>query len=544
MSRKPDRKKVKEIVNAFLAKERISLEDIDTRLEKGEFNAETVRLILGELNRAAERKQIEFTAKQRNKLLRQKQELETRYNDGASAETIFVDNIGGYKAFGKQRLFHHSPCRFRIVIAGVRGGKTFSGAYETLRFALEESGRTVWVCAPTYKMVGVAEKEIENLLNGIEEVVVERSKKEKKITLISGSTIQFHSLENYDALRGFKVDAVWVDEASYAPRAAIEVLRTRLSSTMGLLWLTTTPKGKNWVYDWYMMGLSKNPKHKDYASFHWETRENPYFPAEEWELAKADLPSDFFDQEYRAVFLDDMAGVFRGVKEIIQRPGVVLGELAPPFALGLDVAKAQDWTVITIMDASGNVVGWRRFNRLPWPEQKAIIKREWEHWNKIGSGNGGATIIMDSTGVGAPLYDELVELIGDESRIIPYMFTNTSKRHLIQALQSAIEHKDITIPNEEILIEELDFFQYEITKSGNMTYSAPIGKNDDAVISLALANWARIHNLVGGDILIVDVMPDETTVRDVFDRSIDGNSLGTRAGSLWNNSRASAFDKD
>ncbi len=543
-----NKEKVKETVSAFLAKEGISLEDIDRQLALKIIDAETVKAILKELNLLAERKQIDFTAKDRNKLLRQKQALETRYGDGDGAEVISVASIGGYAAFGGQIDFHNSPARFRTVIAGVRGGKTFSGAYETLRFALEEDGRVIWVCAPTFKMVKVAEMEIENLLTGIEEVVVDRNKKDMKITLISGSTIQFHSLENYDALRGYKVDAIWVDEASYARKEAIDVLRTRISSTMGLMWITTTPKGKNWVYDWYMMGLSDNPKYEAYESFHWETRDNPYFPAEEWDLAKADLPTDFFDQEYRAKFLDDMAGVFRGVKAIIMQEGDDHKPVAP-FSMGVDLAKSVDWTVITVMDSTGRVVDWQRFNRIPWPEQKKIIARRWKFWHEAGESVGGCKIVMDSTGVGAPMYDELVEEIGDSRYIIPYTFTTVSKRNLVQALQSAVEHADIAIPNQEILIEEMDYFQYKITAHGNMTYSAPAGKNDDAVDSLALANWGKIYHLSSGAILIVDVFPEEVTVRDVFNKGSgivhSGGDIGSRsATSMWGSSKAFEMDRE
>ncbi|NLF98639.1 MAG: hypothetical protein GX565_00650 [Lentisphaerae bacterium] len=40
---------------------------------------------------------------------------------------------------------------------------------------------------------------------------------------------------------------------------------------------------------------------------------SPYFLAKEWEDARRTLPEDVFRQEYMAEFLEDSAGVFRGV---------------------------------------------------------------------------------------------------------------------------------------------------------------------------------------------------------------------------------------
>jgi hypothetical protein len=67
---------------------------------------------------------------------------------------------------------------------------------------------------------------------------------------------------------------------------------------------------------------------------------------------------------------------------------------------------------------------------------------------------------------------------------------------LIDNLVIAIEGRLITYPSEyKELIDELSVFEYKITDAGNITYSAPEGKHDDCVISLALAVWALRNNL-------------------------------------------------
>ncbi|MFA5197770.1 MAG: hypothetical protein WC437_05130, partial [Patescibacteria group bacterium] len=59
----------------------------------------------------------------------------------------------------------------------------------------------------------------------------------------------------------------------------------------------------------------------------------------------------------------------------------------------------------------------------------------------------------------------------------------------VEKLTIFIEQKHVTIPNNNILIDELEAFGYQLTDAGNVKYSAPQGLHDDAVMSLALAVW-------------------------------------------------------
>ena len=46
-----------------------------------------------------------------------------------------------------------------------------------------------------------------------------------------------------------------------------------------------------------------------------------------------------------------------------------------------------------------------------------------------------------------------------------------------------------SIPDDELLIDELESYEYEVLPSGALRYAAPEGKHDDMVIAVALANW-------------------------------------------------------
>ena len=54
-------------------------------------------------------------------------------------------------------------------------------------------------------------------------------------------------------------------------------------------------------------------RQEGFRSFTFLSNVSPYFPAKEWEEARRTLPEDVFRQESMAEFLEDSAGVFRGV---------------------------------------------------------------------------------------------------------------------------------------------------------------------------------------------------------------------------------------
>ena len=96
---------------------------------------------------------------------------------------------------------------------------------------------------------------------------------------------------------------------------------------------------------------------------------------------------------------------------------------------------------------------------------------------------------MDDSGEGAPIYEDLARVW---PRIEAVKFTNLKKVELIQRLVVAIEQRQVSWPREwAVLTDELKRYEYAIGASGAITYSAPSGFQDDAVIALALAENAR-----------------------------------------------------
>ena len=163
-----------------------------------------------------------------------------------------------------------------------------------------------------------------------------------------------------------------------------------------------------------------------------------------------------------------------------------MGDFAEPefgkkYVMGVDLAKHEDYTVISVLNHSGHLVYFDRFNKLDYTFQKRRIVHTARRYD--------AQVLIDATGVGDPIFDDLRHLI----RILPYRFTNKSKQELIMNLSLGMDKRVITFPENAALQTELEKFGYQISPNGNIIYAGTAGFHDDCVISLALAFWQLQH---------------------------------------------------
>ena len=423
----------------------------------------------------------------------------------------FYHSYVGHEA--QQKIHAARDKRFRTVCTGRRFGKTYCLAGELVdRGGSELGGDYGWV-APTYN---VAERGIEAFRAIADGFVVVSGRAPCRVEFqglksLAPTRVWFLSADNPDSIRGFGFQGLVIDEAASIPQDVWHyVLRPTISQTLGWAVFVSTPKGRNWFYDLFTRG--QDPNEKDYASFTFPSNSSPYFPAKEWEEARRTLPADVFRQEYMAEFLEDSAGVFRGVDACLvsgDQLAVNSGECARHVVIGCDVAKHTDWTVLIAMDAeTGRCFAMERFNQLDWPIQKERIVSFARRWR--------GRVILDATGIGDPIYDDLKRVLPD---IEPFRLSQGSKTELIQRLSVAIEQRQVSWPGErvnsdqsavisgargnghekaqnaqsmwDVLTAELKRYEYAIGPSGSLSYNAPSGYHDDCVIALALANHGR-----------------------------------------------------
>ena len=356
--------------------------------------------------------------------------------------------------------------RFIVVMCGRRFGKSELSQILIIKEALK--GGQVAYITPTY---GLAQVFFERLAK----VLPFKSNISKlKIYCPNEGSIEFFTGERLDNLRGRKFHLVIVDEAAFI--ADLEdgwnnSIRPTLTDYEGRAVFLSTPRGKNFFYSLFM-----KQGENDWQSFKFSTYDNPHINPREIDEARIQLPEVVFNQEYLADPAENSANPFgnafikRCIKPISAQPIV---------CYGIDLAKSVDFTVIVGLDNGGNVAYFDRF-QLDWHNTKETIKRL-----------PPAPIIVDSTGVGDPILEDLMR---EGVNIEGLKFTSQSKQQLMEGLASAIQQGRIGYP-EGVIVDELDVFEYQFTSHG-VRYSAPSGFHDDCVMALALA-WQN-HNIKRG----------------------------------------------
>ena len=355
--------------------------------------------------------------------------------------------------------------RFNVLCCGRRWGKSALAVNLLSELAIES--HPVGYFTPTYKLLEGTFAECLNALHPI----VSRKHENQKIELITGGVIDFWSLDNPYAGRSRKYKRVIGDEIAFAKNfweQWTESMRPTLTDLKGDAWFLSTPKGKNDFYKLFMRGKSGE---ENWQSWQMSTYTNPYIDPLELDDAKRDLPEMAFNQEYLALFSDNIANPF-GLDHISRCIYPLSSQ--PSVCFGIDLAKKNDWTVIVGLDKFGQISHFQRFQK-DWKQTMETI---------IELPPGLLTI--DSTGAGDPVVEEIQRIRTTEA----FWFTSRTKQQLMEGLAHAIQNRRVTVLD-GVMKDELDSFEYEYSRTG-VKYSAPSGMHDDCVCALALA--LKNHN--------------------------------------------------
>ena len=163
-----------------------------------------------------------------------------------------------YKQNAPQKQFHNSNAKYRAFIGGIRSGKTWAGAWETFRLLLNYPGIKFLLVAPTYSIV--TESSLDTFLSICpSELIFKKNEDKKWLRLFNGSKLLWRSAEEPNTiLSGLGVGGLWFDEAAKCPTdEAWKIAIGRLSqqNMPCCAYCTTTPKGLNWLYDFFVKEL-------------------------------------------------------------------------------------------------------------------------------------------------------------------------------------------------------------------------------------------------------------------------------------------------
>jgi hypothetical protein len=404
----------------------------------------------------------------------------------ASAATKVTDTGHAIWQFHSEQLkAWQSAARTKVIVAGRRWGKSQLMVQWALAGAMDDNLRGIpgitWVILPTFNMARPLWRKFMKLAPPGWITHASGGEKNFDYFALGNARIEFKSGDHPERLVGEGLCRVVMDECGEMKESVYnESIIPALMDHSAPAMLGGTPKGRNWFYKQYMAGL--DPEVADISTFGGPTLQNPWIKPAEVERARAVMATRLFNQEILAHFLDDDGAVFRGVRACLM-PGGKYSTLRT-VAIGVDLARKSDFTVLIGLDAYNRVTFMDRFSKglsgigPDWPLQKLRIKAAYEKY-------GRPRMLIDATGAGDPVVQDLQR--DGLARAQGFIFTPQSKAEIIEALSLGIEQRRLGLPDEPVLVNELESYEFTTSRVGNVRYSAPANEHDDCVCALALA---------------------------------------------------------
>jgi len=384
-----------------------------------------------------------------------------------------------------------NPARFKVLVWHRKAWKTTTAYNELLRWAAAIQG-TYWYVAP---YLSQAKKIIwqEPAMGSRycpREIWDKRNNSELYLTFPNGSVLYIMGADNPDSLRGPNPKGVVFDEYDdMKPEVWSAIVQPiMMANPNAWTWFIGTPKGRRDLFRKYQYANDQIEKARimgtksEWFCSHLRADLSGIIADKELEEAKNTTTEDFFKQEYLCDFLEGAGTFFKGVDRCVYKPTAEDLRITKykRYNIGIDWAKVNDYTVITPFDLTNfNVLPHERFNQIDYNLQKARAEATYLRYNK-------AHVVMDSTGVGEPIFDDLSQRVPN---LEGFHFTESSRKDLLTNLQLMIEQQKIQIPDDPILLNEIKSFQYVLTERGKVRIACPDNQHDDGVMSLALAVW-------------------------------------------------------
>lgn len=180
--------------------------------------------------------------------------------------------------------------RFTAMLGGIGSGKSLAGSVKANIYALPKT--VGLVIAPSYRMLQDATIRTFREVN--DRWIAQYNKSDQIITLTNGAEILFRSADEPDRLRGPNAHWAWIDEAGLCQSGTWDIVigRLRADGGAGPCWITSTPKGRNWLYQ----------KKDQMKVFHAPTIDNPYLSKEFVDSLLTSYTGEFLKQEVYGEF--------------------------------------------------------------------------------------------------------------------------------------------------------------------------------------------------------------------------------------------------
>lgn len=413
-----------------------------------------------------------------------------------------------------------------VFVTGRQWGKSKGMGWYIAWWMLRYPHRHVRIFAPTLDQARIIFNEVANMfrtypLNSmLAKKIVDFPFPE--IALTNGTHCHARGANSPEYIRGQPTHLAVVDEASYIKEGVfpnvIEPLFTVTGKTEGNgLIRISTPFGQGDFADAAM--AAQGDKSGTKAYLHFTSLDNPYADKERLYAIRDYYGEDslIWQSEYMGNFAASDMAIFsaKDIKwayenypgynergELTNYPQLVVP--SHNYVQGVDLANRSDYFVATILDATNDrsIIQARhdRLQQKGYAHYKGVVRQNFNSYNK-------ARTLVDATSLGESVTEDLRDIAAEG-----YKFTSQSKYDLVHNTVRLFNEHRLKIPYIRELIDELKYFQYEITPAKNVKMEAKQG-HDDYVMSLALAGQLASQPLFTGFFRGVDLEPGNSLKR-------------------------------
>jgi hypothetical protein len=376
---------------------------------------------------------------------------------------------------------------FIVAIIGRQFGKTTIAENLAIYWSLNEPNQVVYWVSPTDSQ---AQKVFKEIIGAIIESGCVKSKKMPKgdteIVFTNGSKILFRSAASEDSLRGQSVDYMIMDEAAFIKKDTVETILLPMLNVRGKKCLfISTPKGKNFLYEYFLNG-QKLPKWK---SLRYSTYDSPYANEDLINMFRETLAPKLFQQEVEAEFVDS-SSIFNNISDVMCLEPIDKPEEDERYFAGIDIGFINDASVLSIINKDGHLVKYYRWQNIEAPELMNEIVEINKKWNFV-------KVVIESNNQGLTIYQDLKRRM---KNIDEFTTTSKTKPEIINRLIHLFNTQEIKLVVDEYLRIELEAFIFKQNVNGNIKFMAESGFHDDCVMSLAIARWCYENKNYGKNV--------------------------------------------
>jgi hypothetical protein len=214
------------------------------------------------------------------------------------------------------------------------------------------------------------------------------------ISFKNGTKCLLRSGDDPERLRGPNLGWFWLDEAAMMPEMVFDIMIGRLRLDPGRAWITTTPKGKNWVWKVFV-----KERREDYSLIRCTSRDNQFLPGYYLDSLDRKYSGAFHQQEVEAEFIEwvdqpaypsyrPKVNLVEGLREQYREDF--------PLALSCDFNKAiMCWPVGQILRGEPKVL--TEVSIVGRADTRSMVKK---FRREFPAHPGGVMIYGDSTGSG------------------------------------------------------------------------------------------------------------------------------------------------